>query len=196
MKTLDLLIRKSSITNVLISFLLFGIILIAGCSSSTVKSTTQDKNITTIKSVLEKQFTGPDLKLVKLYESDKNLTVVGTDGKVTQPKSPTKLDKYYEKMYQGYFTENMYNKFITAYAFNYQYLAHNNGYKIKAGDIEIKEDRKTNASYEFKVNVLYEKDGEKQKSAVVSGRVNFSKDGKISYIRYLENSELTKGLGR
>jgi len=179
----------------IMSFILLGIILVAGCSSSnTLKATSQDKNITNIKTVLEKQFTGPNSKLIEMLTSEENVTVIGKDGEVTQPKSPTELEKYYEKTYKAYFTENMYNNFIAAYAFHYQFLAHKNGYKIKAGDIDIKEAGTTNEAYEFKVKVFYEKDGTKQKNAEVSGRVNFNKDGKITNIRYLDDGGLTKAM--
>ncbi|UPM54807.1 hypothetical protein [Gottfriedia acidiceleris] len=194
MKEIGLFNSKSGFTSILMSFLLLGIILVAGCSSTTFKSTPQNKNISTIKTVLKKQFTGPDLKLVGLYESDENLTVVGKDEKVTQPKSPTKLEKYYEKMYRGYFTENMYSNFIRAYAFQYQFLAHNKGYQLTVDHIDVEKIEKTEGAYDFKVKVLYEKEGTEQKNAVVSGRVYFNKDGKITNIRYLDELELIKAL--
>ncbi len=179
----------------IMTFLLLGIFLVSGCSSSeNLKSTPQDKNISTIKTVLKHQFTGPDLKLVELYESGESATVIEKDGKVTLPKSPTKLEKYYKKMFQDYFTEKMYNNFIAAYAFNYQFMANKNGYQIKAGDIDIKEDGTTKEAYKFNVNVFYKKDGMEQKKAVVSGRVNFDKDGKIILIRYLDDGELIKAM--
>ncbi|WP_142329223.1 hypothetical protein [Bacillus sp. AFS088145] len=43
------------------SLLLFGIILVTGCSGiKSLNAAPQDKNITTIKSVLKQQFTGPE----------------------------------------------------------------------------------------------------------------------------------------
>ena len=173
----------------IMSFLLLGII--SGCTSSnTLTSTPQDKNLTTIKTVIDKQFTGPDLKLIEMLTSKENVTVIGKDGEVTQPKSSTDLEKYYEKIYQPYFTEKMYNSFIAAYASHYQFLANKSGYQIKVDKIDIKEDEKSEGAYEFKVNVLYGKDGSKQKNAEVSGRVDFNKDGKITNIRYLDDGGL------
>lgn len=194
MKKLNLFNRESSVSRILMSFLLLGIILVTGCSSTTVKSTTQDKNITTIKTVLNQQFTGPDLKLVELQESEENLTVIGKNGKVKQSESPTELEKYYDKLYRAYFTEKMYDKFLAAYAYYYQFMAHKNGYQLKVENIDIKKIDTTEGAYEFNVSVLYGKDGSKQKNAEVSGRVYFNKDGKINYIRYLDNGELNKAM--
>lgn len=166
--------------------------LVAGCSSSKpLKSTPLDQNVKTIKTVLVKQFTGPDLKLIELLNSEENGTVIGEDGG-KQPKSPTELEKYYEKIYQAYFTENMYNSFIAANAFHYQFLAHNKGYQLTVDHIDVEEIETTEGAYEFKVNVLSGKEGTEQKNAVVSGRVYFNKDGKITKIRYLDDGELIK----
>ena len=174
----------------ILSFLLVGIV--SGCSSANTVSSADQDNIKTIKTVLEKQFTGPDDKLTQMITSEKNITVIGKDGKVTQPKSPTELETYYEKNYKAYFTEDMYIMFIAADAFKYQSLAHKNGFQLKADNITIKKDKKAKETYEFKVNVICETDGPDQQNAVVSGKVNLSKDGKITSIRYLNDAEFTK----
>ncbi|MES9683843.1 hypothetical protein ABWK22_13145 [Gottfriedia acidiceleris] len=177
----------------IMSFLLSGIILVTGCSSTNiVKSTPQDQNVKTIKTVIEKQFTGPDIKLIEMLTSEENVTVIGKDGEATQPPKNTELEKYYEKTFQPYFTERMYNNFIAAYAFNYQFLVHKSGYQIKVDNIDIKKIETTEGAYEFKVNILYGKDGSKKKDAEVSGRVYFNTDGKITNIRYLDDGGFTK----
>ncbi|MFF3024673.1 hypothetical protein ACFVRR_18805 [Gottfriedia sp. NPDC057948] len=189
----NLMCRFYSLT--MMSFLLLGIIIVTGCSSTNiVKSTPQDQNEKTIKTVLEKQFTGPDIKLIEMLSSEENVTVIGKDGEATQPPKNTELEKYYEKNYQPYFTERMYNNFIAAYAFNYQFLAHKSGYQIKVDNIDIKKIETTEGAYEFKVYVLYGKAGSKQKLAEVSGRVYFTKDGKITNIRYLDDGGFTKAM--
>ncbi|MEE6449854.1 hypothetical protein RAH41_04685 [Gottfriedia acidiceleris] len=177
----------------IMSFLLSGVVIVTGCSSTnSVKSTAQDQNVKTTKTVLEKQFTGPDIKLTDMLTSAENVTVIGKDGEGTQPQKNSELEKYYEKTYQPYFTEKMYNNFIAAYALNYQFLAQKSGYQMNVDNIDIKKIENIEGAYEFKVNLLYGKDGSKQKQAEVSGRVYFNKDGKITNIRYLDDGEFIK----
>ena len=175
-KKIYLFNRVSIISRLSMLLLLLGIILLfAGCSSS-VKSTSQDKNITAIKTVLKHQFTGPDIDVVELLES------------------PAELDQYYEKRYKSYFTENMYKSFIAANAYHYLFMAHNNGQQLKVDTVDVENIESTKSDYTFKVVVLIDKKGRNQKSAEVSGRVSFNKEGKITSIRNLDDGGLIKEL--
>ena len=175
----------------IITFLLSGIVLVAGCSSSnTLISIPQDKNIMTIKTVLKQQFTGPDDIFHVLFAPKDNFTIIQKGGDVTLQNIPTKIEKYTKKHYQKYFTENTFNNFMAVHAFRYQFIASTQGYYIKPDGIEINKVKTTEGSYDFKVNVIYEKNGVKQQNAEVSGRVNFNKDGKITFIKYLDDGEL------
>ena len=158
------------------SMLFLGVILlVAGCSSN-VKSMPQDQNIATVKTVLEHQFTGPDQEFIE-----------GLD-------NIAKLEQYYEERYKVYFTEDMFNKFISAHAYDYLLIAHNNGQQIKADTVSVESDESTVGSYSFKLAVLYGEDGSNQKSAEVSGKVIFNKEGKITSIQYLKDGGLSEAL--
>ncbi|WP_335377595.1 hypothetical protein [Bacillus sp. JJ1122] len=165
-----------NISRISISLLLLGIILFMGGCSSSVKSTPQDKNITAIKTVLEHQFTGPNEEFIE-----------GLD-------NIPKLEQYYEKRYKSYFTEDMYNRFIVAHAYDYLLMAHNNGKQIKVDTVSVKSIESTEGTYTYKVVVLYGKEGSNQESAEVSGRAKFSKDGKIASIKYLDDGGLSEEL--
>jgi hypothetical protein len=158
------------------SLLLLGIILlVVGCSSN-VKSAPKDQNIATIKTVLEHQFTGPEQEFVE-----------GLD-------NIAKLEQYYEERYKAYFTEDMFNKFISAHAYDYLLTAHNNGQQIKADKIRVEKDESTEGSYRFKMAVLYGEDVSNPKSAEVSGKIIFNKEGKITSIQYLNDGGLSEDL--
>jgi PBP1b-binding outer membrane lipoprotein LpoB len=175
--------KKNSVFNGVIkyscismSLLLLGIILfLAGCSSD-VESKTQDQNITTIKTVLKHQFTGPDQEFVE-----------GLD-------NIEKLEQYYEERYKAYFTEEMFNKFISAHAYDYLLTAHNNGQQIKADTVSVEKDELTEGNYLFKLVVLHGEEESNQKSAEVSGKVIFNKEGKITSIKYLNDGGLSEEL--
>jgi len=156
--------------------LLLGVILIiAGCSSS-VESKTPDKNITTIKTVLEHQFTGPNKEFIE-----------GID-------NIPKLEQYYEKRYKSYFAEDMYTKFIAAHAYDYLLMAHNSDKQIMVDNVSIESSESKEGEYNFKVVVIYDKQGSNQGSAEVSGTVKFNEDGKITSIKYLDDGGLSNEL--
>ncbi|WNF24806.1 hypothetical protein [Mesobacillus jeotgali] len=148
------------------------LLFVAGCSTS-VKSTSQDPNIIALKTVLEHQFTGPDQEFIE-----------GTD-------NIEKLEQYYEKRYQPYFTEERYNSFIATTAFQYVLVAYNNGKEIKVEKVDVE---KEEDAYTFKVTVWYGKKDGDQESAEVTGRVKFNEEGKITNIQYLNDDGLSENL--
>jgi hypothetical protein len=172
----DLFNGVINISRISMSLFLIGVIIIAAGCSSSVKSTPEDKNITVIKTVLKHQFTGPNEEFIE-----------GLD-------NIPKLEKYYEKRYKSYFTEDMYNRFIAAHAYEYLLMAHNNGKQIKVDTVSVERIESKEDAYTFKVVVLFNKDGSNQGSAEVSGRVNFNKEGKIASINYLDADGLSKEL--
>jgi hypothetical protein len=157
----------------ILSLLLLSVLLFAAGCSSTVKSS-QDPNITAIKTVLEHQFTGPDPEFVE-----------GLD-------DTEKLEQYYEKRYKPYFTEERFNSFIATTAFQYALVAYNNGKEINVDQVDVE---KEEDAYAFKVTVLYGKEGSDLESAEVTGRVKFNEDGKITNLQYLNDSGLSEKLG-
>ncbi|PEC49810.1 hypothetical protein [Bacillus sp. AFS096315] len=168
--------------NLVILFLLVCSLLIAGCTSAKPSGKPEDVNVDAIEQVLIHQFSD-DKVLVKLVESGESATVIGSDGKVTQPKNPTKLETYYKKLYGAYFTKNAFNAFVSVHAFRYVMLAHDYNYIMSVHTMDISEDNSTKGAYDFLVHIELEKDG-KNKNADVTGRVNFNNEGKITYIRY------------
>ncbi|AZB40996.1 hypothetical protein CEF21_00800 [Bacillus sp. FJAT-42376] len=161
------------------SLLLFVLLVTAGCSLSVKnvpQNSNQDPNITAIKQVLHSQLTGPDSEFIN-----------GLD-------NIPKLEQYYEKRYKSYFTEEMYNSFVSAYAYNYLLMAHVKGQQLKVDAVNVKRIDSKDDIYDFKALVLYGKKGSNQKSAEVSGSVNFNKEGKITGITYSEDDGLSKEL--
>lgn len=150
-----------------------------------------EENITAIETILNHQFNGPDYKLIELWEE--KATIIGGNGETSAPEQPTKLDKYLAELYQPYFTDNMYEKYLSSFAMSYQTPAYKNGYEIKVAAIDIKE--KTEDAYDFKVSVIYHKNGEsKQNTAEVTGSVHIYEPGKIASIKFLNDSGLLKTL--
>jgi hypothetical protein len=168
--------RVMNIKRLSMSLLLIGMFLfLTGCSSS-VNSSGEDQNISAIKTVLEHQFTGPDSEFIE-----------GLD-------NTEKLEQYYEKRFRPYFTEERYTSFIASQAYDYLLMAYNNGVQIKAEKVTVEGIESTDGVYHFKVVVVYDKEGNNQKSAEVSGKATLNKEGKIASIQYLNDGGLSHEL--
>ncbi|WP_079529260.1 hypothetical protein [Halobacillus hunanensis] len=189
--------NESNVSRIFKAFLLSGIfLLIVGCSSSdTSKTTPQDENITTIETVLEHQFTGPDQKLIELLDDPNNQTIIGKEGdNGSSETKPTELDLYLEETYKSYFTEDMYDKFIGSYALGYHTAAYNNGYQLEVKNIDIKQNDTTENAYDFTVNVQYQKENSQEMTFEVTGRAHIYEEGKISNIDFSDDDGLLEAL--
>ncbi|MFD2924303.1 hypothetical protein [Halobacillus naozhouensis] len=189
--------KESNAFRIVKTFLLSGIlVLMVGCSSSdTLKTEPQDENITTIKTVLEHQFTAPDPELIELLEDPNNQTIIGKEGdKGASETKPTELDLYLEETYKSYFTRDMYNKFIGTYALGYHTVSYNNGYQLEVKNIEIKQNDTTNNAYGFTVDVQYQKENNPKMTSEVTGRAHIYEEGKISNIVLSDDDGLLKAL--
>lgn len=171
-------------------FLLMVACSLVGCSSET-EDRAEDENITTIKTVLQEQFTGPDQELIDLLEDPQNATIIGEE-ETSTPQNPTELDIYLEEKYKSYFTDNMYDEFIRAYAMQFQISAYESNYQISVESIDVKQNESVEGAYDFTVNVLYQKEDNEEKKAVVSGRAHIYEDGKISNIDFVDDGGLSK----
>jgi hypothetical protein len=170
--------------------LMFGLLLIAvGCAiSDTSESTSQDENITTIETVLNHQFTGPDEE-IKLMKSPENVTIIGA-GETTTPETPTKFDLYLKEKYHSHFTDNMYSQYIVTYALDYQTSAYYNDYQLEVASIIIEQHETIEGAYDFMVSVLYKKKGNEEKTAKVTGRAYMNEESKITFIRFINDNGL------
>lgn len=178
-------------TTFLTAFLLITLSLV-GCSTGT-ESSANDKNITVIKTVLQEQFTGPDQELIDLLEDHENATIIG-EGETATPKSPTKLDQYLEEKYKAYFTENTYERFIGAYAMDYQTSAYYGNYTINVKTVDVEEKESAEGYYDFTVHVFYQKDGEEENKTEVVGRAAVNEEAKITNLHYHDDGNLSRNL--
>ncbi|UOQ83432.1 hypothetical protein [Gracilibacillus salinarum] len=162
---------------------------LASCSSES-QTIAEDNNITTIKTVLQEQFTGPDLEMINLLEKPENASIIKEE-ETSPPENPTALDKLLEKKYKTYFTDTMYDKFIGAYAMDFQTSAYYGNYQISVKNIDVKQSESAESSYDFRVNVLYQKEGNKEEKAEISGKAIVNEESRIAKIDYLDDGDLT-----
>lgn len=180
-----------------INVLLFGILLtVVGCSlSDTSESAPQDNNITTIEAVIEDLFTGPDQELIDLLYSPENVTIIGSDTEVEEVENSTELDLYLEEKYKkSHFTEDMYSQYIVMYVLDYHISAHSNDYRMEVDSIDIEQNATTESAYDFTVNVRYNKAGNEQMNAEVTGRVHIYEESKIASFNLFDHKELYEAL--
>jgi galactitol-specific phosphotransferase system IIB component len=76
----------------------------------------------------------------------------------------------------------------------FQTSASSNNYKINVESIDIKKVDSTDGAYDFIVNVVYNKEDVEEKIAQVSGRAYLYEEGKINYLKYLDDGGLSNAL--
>lgn len=138
--------------------------LMAGCSAPKES----DKNVDTIQTFLENEFTGPDKELSDAFNQDGAF--------------PPELKEYVEENYKPLVMdwEDMMNKNLILF---YKRVAFENGYLMKPTNIEIIKD--SDLAYDCKVDVEYSKNGETS-TATVAARINLNEDGEIVSIRNMD----------
>ncbi|MGE7543733.1 hypothetical protein [Sporosarcina newyorkensis] len=161
-------------------------VLLAACS----KAGAEDVNVGVIKNVLELQFNGPDEKFMALIHDPTYTTVVEGYGVNSE------LDKYVQEVYGPYFTELYVETFLNTIGLNYPVTAYNSGNKLNLKDAVIEKSKEASNRYTFSATVGYQKDGEKEKSAEVSGVVLFStkEKGKIGKFEYEDDNGFSEEL--
>ncbi len=142
-----------------------------------------------VKHILNDQFTVADVTLIKLLESPDNASVIG-NGKSSTPQGGTELEGYLEQEYKSYFTEEMYENYITTYLFTYQVPAVYSDIQLDANEITLKQNNESDGLYDFTVLVSYEGNEE----AEVAGRARVNNDEKITYFEILNDDGLSKKL--
>ena len=150
---------------VLVSVFIF----IVGCSKES------DKNLKTIQTYLEYEFTGP---------SDELINALKQEGAY-----PPELQAYVEENYKP-LVADLENFVLKNFTLIYLWTAYENGYHLKPTNIEIQKiDGIKEDAYDYEVSVEYTKD-EQTNTANVTGIINLNENGKISVIRNLDDGGL------
>ncbi|WP_112180301.1 hypothetical protein [Paraliobacillus zengyii] len=138
-----------------------------------------------IEHVLNEQFSTADEELIRLIDSPENATILDGTAEVMSEEN-TELNAYLEEQYSAYFTENIYQEYLTTYAFMYQMPAYYSNHTLHADDINLEKNDNEDGLYNFTVSVSY---GENEE-AVVSGRARVNDQEVISYFEILEDDGL------
>ncbi|WP_313247652.1 hypothetical protein [Sporosarcina ureae] len=159
-------------------------VLFAACSNTEAG----DPNVGIVEKVLMLQFNGPDEKIMDLLQNPDYAKVV--DGKQINEE----FDEYVTEVYRDYFTEDYLVPFFQTSGLIYPTAAKFSGYTLNLKDTVVKQTEKDSNRYTFTATVGYLKDGEKEKTADVSGVVLFStkEQGKIGKFEYGEDNGLSK----
>lgn len=163
------------------------VMLLAACSS------TSNHPEKTIENVLQEQFSGPDQKLMDLLNDPANATVIGeNEGEYAVGDTITDVDVYLEEKYGAYFTEEMYDKFIGAFALGFQTTAYQHGYQLEVTEIDTQQ-KDSDDAYTFEVMVQY-KNEERENNTEVTGEANINDQGKITRILYHDDGGLLEAM--
>ncbi|WP_144038236.1 hypothetical protein [Sporosarcina sp. P25] len=143
-----------------------------------------------VEKVLKLQFNRPDQKIIDLLQNPDYTKVV--DGKEVNDE----LDQYITEVYGDYFTKDYLVPFFQTSGLVYPVAAELSGYELNLKDTVVKQSEKASNRYTFTATVGYIQDGEKEKTADVSGVVLFSTNekGKIGKFEYVEDNGFYKEL--
>lgn len=158
---------------------------VVGCS---VENDSEDKNISTLKTVLNETYTVPNKELRDILEDTNNYTIIGAEEKTSLSNN---LDAYLEKKYQPYFTEEMYDKYTGTYALSYVAPSPENS-EMKIRDVYVEPKEKLQNIYDFTAIIEYKKgEGSEVEKYEVKGQANFSESGKIVGFIIRQDSNLS-----
>lgn len=148
---------------------LFTLLLLLSVGCTEKKATkTQDENIQTIVTVLQKSFNGPSDELKQIMDKESEEKVEA-------------LNQYEENLFKNYFAnETSYTEFVNSYGSTLMIEPIKNNYKFKINNIEYeKVDEKDNI-YNFSVELQSQTEGsEKSEVKIVTGQANLNAEHKI-----------------
>lgn len=173
-----------------VSFISFMLLLTGGLLAACSNDDASDPNLGIVEKVIKLQFNGPDKKMMDLLDNPDNTKIV--DGKQVNEK----FDKYITEIYGDYFREDYLVPFLQIQGLRYPTAAAFAGYELSLKDTVVKQPEKDSNRYTFTATVGYTKDGEKERTADVSGVVLFStkENGKIGKFEYGEDNGLSEEL--
>lgn len=182
-----------------ILFLIFASLLIAGCSANNTSEGKEaaaeeadDKSEQAIRSVIEKEFNGPDEKYKRLWDAamEAQSSDKYQDDYEAYLKSPESqaLVSYVEETYTSYFTENGYDNFVNeSAAFMYSVFDHD--YKLKPSSIKIAQSENGKTLYDVTFQVEYTDENGERSSYDFEGNAIAPEEGKIGKLEYLDGYE-------
>ena len=156
----------------------------------------EDKNKAAIRTVLEKEFTGPNEEYLVIVEDLRRQQIDPTyEGYVgqEQPTDDTAWRAFAKETYGDYFTENGLENFLMATpAFMYQW--DDLDYQLSIDDIKVTQSENSNApkNYSFTAKVTYKFKNGETKLYELKGEAICSEEGKIGKIFYSTGNLLTQ----
>ncbi|MEK4869865.1 MULTISPECIES: hypothetical protein [Niallia] len=164
---------KKTVMRVFIILFVIGTIFFFVYRTSNTEIAEQKEAVTTIQTVLEHTFTGPEEKLANLWETIDNKEIEDNEVEAAL----AEWNSYTANNFKPYFTEEFYHSYIASYGENFLQKAHWNGYQLKMSNLEVeKADTKLENIYNFSLTVHYQK----EKVVNVTGQANINKDGLIT----------------
>ncbi|MRG88324.1 DUF4871 domain-containing protein [Salinibacillus xinjiangensis] len=134
-----------------------------------------DENINTIKTVLENTLTGPDEQLKDIWKAIEN-------GEDVSERVGITLEEYSEEKFKQYFTEDMFQDYISTYAYSYLRPAYWNDFELKVMHIDVKPSSVKNNIYDFSIEIQYQQESSESETVFIKGQANVNEDGKIEEI--------------
>lgn len=151
---------------------LLAMLLLVGCNDERSGKKTEDANTQTIEAVLNKNLTGPDDELIRIFN---DMSEDSIEAQI----------KYEENLYKEYFADDAaFQEFVSYYGTTLLIGPIKNNYKLKVKNIEFEKTESKEIIYNFKVEVEYKKEGsDKSEIGTLDGQANLNEEHKIEIIK-------------
>lgn len=164
-------------------------------SDDSQSNTAFSKNKEAIQTVLTREFTCPDKDLIDILnrmKSEGKITIIGKDVENPVYVNNTELENKLHELYGPNFNDKAYDSFISKYAIPNSTIADQYGYQITVEKVDVKQDEKDSIGYSFVIYLNYGKNEEDRINGEVTGSAQCLEEGKISYIRFVDDSGMTR----
>lgn len=152
-----------------------------------------EKSQETIQAVIEEEFNGPDEKYKELreaaMEAQENVATQEEFDALQQTPVWEGYTNYMAETYAAYFTENGYEKFLTATP-AFMYSGFEGDYELTASAIKISQHEHNEKMFQFTFVVDYKNGDEEAASYHFEGEALAAEDGKIEQLQFLDKDGL------
>jgi hypothetical protein len=138
----------------------------------------EDENVSTLKTVLENTFNGPDQELLDIFALSKD-----------DDSSFSRYIEYLDSKFKDYVTDDVYSNVFYSYL---NYL--NEQTKMVVQSIDVEEVDEEEKIYNFEINVQFQYNQREPELFLVTGQANFNEKGKIEAFTYFTDSGLEDAL--
>ncbi|MFC4559596.1 hypothetical protein ACFO3D_15465 [Virgibacillus kekensis] len=144
--------------------------------NDSAENTREEKDISSIKTVLNNTFIGPNSELERVLKAHENAT---TDPEAAE--TLLAIGQYSFRTFEPYFSEAAYSEYFRFYGITFLQAAYQNGYQLQINKMDIEKKGNRGNTYNFEMKIQYQKGGNSE-TIVITGETELNENGKITHM--------------